>query len=105
MKKLLVLGIVFLIFSLTVGPASAWTRYVHGDGHYPRGRSHFGFFIGPPVFFVPPPPAVRYYYERSYPPDDYYEQNDRVWVPGHWEHRKTRYGWERAWVPGHWEWR
>ena len=37
-----------------------------------------------------PSSAVRYYYDRSYPPDDYYdfEQNDRVWVPGHWEHRR-----------------
>ena len=106
MKKLLIVGIGLLILALTVGPASAWTR--HGYGHYPHGGSHFGFFIGPPVFFVPPPPPVRYYYYRSYPPGGYYDnydQNDRVWVLGHWENRETRYGWERVWVPGHWEWR
>ena len=101
MKKLLILGIVFLILFLVAGSASAWR------GH-PRGHSNFGFFIGPPVIFVPPPPPVRYYYERSYPPDDYYdyyEQNDRVWVPGHMEYRETPYGWKRVWAPGHWEWR
>jgi hypothetical protein len=101
MKKLLVLGIVFLILFLAAGSASAW-------GGHPRGHSNFGFFIGPPVIFVPPPPPVRYYYERSYPPDDsydYYEQDDRVWVQGHLEYRETPYGWKRVWVPGHWEWR
>ena len=108
MKKLLIIGMVFLVLILAVGSASAWTR--HGDryGHHPHGRSHFGFFIGPPVIFVPPPPPVRYYYDRSYPPDDYYdyyEQDDRIWVPGHLEYRETPYGWKREWVPGHWEWR
>ena len=100
MKKLLILGMVFLILFLAVGSASAWR------GHH-RGRSHFGVFIGPPVIFVPPPP-VRYYYNRSYPPDDYndyYEQDDRVWVQGHLEYVETPYGWKRVWVPGHWEWR
>lgn len=104
MKKLLILGIVSLILFLAVGSASAWTRHGYRHGHH-HGHSRFGVFIGPPVFFVPPPPPVRYYYYRSYPPDDYYEQGDRVWVPGHWEHRETRYGWERVWVPGYWEWR
>jgi hypothetical protein len=104
MKRLLILTMAFLMLFLAVGPASAWTRY----GHHPRGRSHFGFFIGPPVILVPPPPPVRYYCERPYPPDDaydYYEQGDRVWVPGHLEYRETPYGWKRVWVPGHWEWR
>jgi len=107
MKKLLIVGLVLLILALTVGPVSAWTRHGHSYGHHPHGRSHLGFFIGPPVFFVPPPPPVRYYYYRSYPPEDYYEYNryDRVWVPGRWEHRKGPYGWERVWIPGHWEWR
>ena len=101
MKKLVILGIVFLILFLAVGSASA------RRGH-PRGHSHFGFFIGPPVIFVPPPPPVRYYYDRSYPPDDYYdyyERGDRVWVPGYWEYRSGPYGRERVWIPGHREWR
>ena len=100
MKKLLVLSIVSLIFFLTVGPASAWTRYGHGDGHYPHGRSHVGIFVGPPVFFVPPPPV----YPRYYPPE-YYDPGYRVWVSGYWDYRDTPYGWERVWIPGHWEWR
>ena len=108
MKKLLILGMVFLILFLAVGPASAWTRQGYRYGHHPHGRSHFGVFIGPPVIFVPPPPPVRYYYDRSYPPDDYndyYEQDDRVWVQGHLEYMETPYGWKRVWVPGYWEWR
>jgi hypothetical protein len=106
MKKFLVLGTALLIVFLAAGSVSAWTGYGHRYGHHP-GHSRFGVFIGPPVIFVPPPP-VRYYYYRSYPPDDaydYYEQGDRVWVPGHLEYRETPYGWERVWVPGHWEWR
>ena len=104
MRKLFIFGLVLLILALTVGPASAWYRH----GYPPRGHSHFGVFIGPPVIFVPPPPPVRYYYYRSYPPGDYYDyyqQDDRVWVPGHLEYRETPYGWERVWIPGHWEWR
>jgi len=105
MKKILLVGLVLLIFSLTVEPASAWYK----QRFHPRGRSHHRAFIGPPVILLPPPPPpARYYYYRSYPPRDYYdyyERGYRVWVPGHWEHRRTPYGWKRVWIRGHWEWR
>jgi hypothetical protein len=94
MKKALIIGLVLLILALTVGPVLAWR------GH-PRGHSHFGFFIGPPVFFVPPPTV----YPRYYYPPEYYDPGYRVWVPGYWDYRDTPYGWERVWIPSHWEWR
>lgn len=124
MKRFLLIGLVLIVLAVTVEPASTWTRhgsghgyrhgYGHGYGHgyrhgyYPRGYSNFGAFIGPPAIFVPPPPPVRFYYYRSYPPGDYngyYEQGDRVWVPGYWEYRETPYGSKKVWIPGHWEWR
>lgn len=127
MKKFLLIGLLLIVLVATLEPASAWTRhgsghgyrhgsahgyghgYRHGYGYYPRGYSNFGVFIGPPAIFVPPPlPPLRYYYYDSYPPDryyDYYEQGDRVWVPGYYEYRRTPYGWQRVWIPGHWEWR
>jgi len=116
MKKFLLIGLMLMILAVTVEPASAWTRhgYGHGYGHgyrhgyYPRGYSNFGVFIGPPAIFVPPPPPVGFYYSPSYPPDrydDYYEQGDRVWVPGYWGYREAPYGRRRVWIPGHWEWR
>jgi hypothetical protein len=98
MKKILMVGVVLLIIFLVAGPALAWRG--HSRGHF-RGRSHFGIFIGPPVFFVPPPPV----YHRYYYPRDYYYPGDRVWVPGYWDYRETPFGWERVWIPGHWEWR
>jgi hypothetical protein len=96
MKKLLVLAMVSLILFLAAGPASAW----YGHGYHPGGRSHFGFFIGPPVFFAPPLPV----YPRYYYPQEYYDPGYRVWVPGYWDYRGTPHGRERVWFPGHWEW-
>jgi len=93
MKKLLILAMVLLVLLLAAGPASAWR------GH-PRGHSHFGIFVAPPVFFGPPPLV----YPRYYAPQ-YYDPAYRVWVPGYWDYRDTPYGWERVWMPGHWEWR
>ncbi len=94
MKKVLLICIVLLITLLAVGQALAWR------GH-PRVYSHFGIFIGPPVFFVPPLSV----YPRYYYPPNYYDSGYRVWVPGHWDYRDTPYGWERLWIRGHWEWR
>jgi len=89
------IGMVLLIIFLAVGSASAWR------GH-PRGHSHFGVFIGPPVIYFTPPPV---YYRYYYPPYNYYDPGYRVWVPGYWDYGETPEGWGRVWIPGHWEWR
>ncbi len=99
MKKLLMITLIILAIFLSSGSASAWYRPYGGFGH-------FGVFIAPPPIWVAPPPIYyRGYYSPPsyYGPDYYYNAPYRGWVPGHWENRRTPYGWERAWIPGYWQ--
>ena len=96
MKKILMVGVILMVIFVMAGSASAWGRGFHGGFGGPR----FGVFIGPPAVWGPPA------YYRAYPPPyPYYNYDNRVWIPGHWENRQTPYGWERAWVPGYWQYR
>lgn len=96
MKKILIVAFALASILLTTGIASA------------HGRIGFGFFFGPPVVVAPAPVYNYYPYYRPYPyPGSYYgyDYDYRVWIPGHWQEIRDRYGWRRAWVPGHWRYR
>jgi hypothetical protein len=96
MKKFIMISVLLLTIFLSSGSALAWHR------------GHFGIFIAPPPVWVGPP---GFYYRGYYPqpsyygPDYYYHEPYRVWVPGHWEGRRTPFGRERTWIPGYWEYR
>ena len=107
-KTLIVLAFVMGVFFLTSTPSSAHGRYYFSFGFFPPPVivAPPPVYLPPPVYWPPPvyyvPPPV-YYEPRYYPPPP--PPDDRVWVSGHSEWRKTPHGWEKVWVEGHWEYR
>jgi len=97
MKKILLVGILLLVFSVTTGIASARVFFGFGPSLPP-------VVIGPPVVTVPPP---AYYPDpyAYYGPNYYGYYGYRVWVPGYWGGGWTHHGWGRVWHRGHWRYR
>ena len=84
---LAVAGLAAIGVAMAPTPAEAWWR----------GGWCCGFGVGfvlPPIVVAPPayyPPPPAYYA----PPAAYYpQQQQRVWIPAHWQ--------GTIWIPGHW---
>lgn len=101
MKKILLLGMLLVVFFLSAGTASAWVSFSFGLPLPP-------VVIGPPVVTAPPPSYYPYPYAYPYPYYGYYGPRYygyygyRTWVPGYWGGGWVNHGWGRGWHGGHW---